>query len=420
MTERIAYWDGLRGWAAVAVVLYHLDQHLVPSLHAPPALAADGLADDAPLRLFFSFVAEGRLAVAIFFVLSGIVLSAAVSDRRTRAGEPGGPPKPTFAGLAAKRYLRLALPMLGSTLLGLLAFTVFTGSDFLRLGILTGHDESVLSTCAACVTPTLSGALLEGLWSTFVGYSPEYNRVLWTIYIEFIGSLLVFLLILGPPSPVLRRVVAAAIFMVVGTAFIGSFFLGVLINEFAPMLAHRLQTSRSRGPGMATDAVGILAAVIGLGWRGLIPAWAPIAHMAASVEQALTTAGWIISPEIVRADLVVVGCAISPSLQRLLSLRSSVFLGRISFSLYLTHFPIFMIAVFPLFLHIVHVGMDVTVPALALAAVAVGLALAVAVAYEVAVERPAVALSGRVGGFLDRLWARCMQRYARGRVQPAP
>ena len=88
---RFRFLDGLRGWAAVVVLLHHLFIDGLPanSFMADRALWA---------KVFFL---NGTLAVSVFFVISGFSLSI----RYLETGDGG------FGRIAAGRYLRLALPI---------------------------------------------------------------------------------------------------------------------------------------------------------------------------------------------------------------------------------------------------------------------------------------------------------------------
>src|SRR5579872_7415052 len=79
-SQRLAFVDGLRGVAALAVMLYHLV----------------GRTSAGVLTQY------GFLGVAIFFVLSGFVIASVVGDRRVDAG---------FLGrFALRRMVRLDIP----------------------------------------------------------------------------------------------------------------------------------------------------------------------------------------------------------------------------------------------------------------------------------------------------------------------
>jgi peptidoglycan/LPS O-acetylase OafA/YrhL len=89
---RLRFLDGLRGWAAVVVLLHHVFIDGLP---------ANALMADRSLwaKVFFL---NGTLAVSVFFVISGFSLS--IRYLETGNGSALG-------RIAAGRYLRLALPI---------------------------------------------------------------------------------------------------------------------------------------------------------------------------------------------------------------------------------------------------------------------------------------------------------------------
>ena len=83
------YLDGLRGWAALVVLIGHIGNVLL-SNQRPPVLP---------------FFADGQLAVYIFFVLSAYVLSVGYLEKK----DPNIP-----LALAIRRYPRLTIPIITS------------------------------------------------------------------------------------------------------------------------------------------------------------------------------------------------------------------------------------------------------------------------------------------------------------------
>jgi peptidoglycan/LPS O-acetylase OafA/YrhL len=405
MTPRTAYFDGLRGWAALAVVLYHFDAGLRPPFLHPPdtdGIGSGGASAWALLRLVFGFVADGELAVAIFFILSGIVLSSAVASQLKRSVDASHV-RPTFLGLALKRYVRLGLPMVGSAVLGYGAFLFFTGADFRRLAELAELEPlnwpARMADCGPCISPTLGGALAEGIWGTYLR-RPDYNHVLWTIPIEFVGSLLIFSFMLYFRSPGARRFAASFAFLAGAGSYFSEFFLGMLLFELSPAL-HRYIRSGERKRWLA-DASGLFLIALGLtglAWPAVFPA---LEGAIADGLRSLSFIPWAGSPAFVRAALVTTGCFLSPSAQCLLSGSLSVFLGRVSFSLYLIHAAILRIVVFPLFIRFVGAGADPNLVTLALVLLTTPIMLGLAAFYFGCVERPSIALAGNLGRTVDR------------------
>ncbi|WP_458096239.1 acyltransferase family protein [Roseomonas sp. WA12] len=80
--ERFLALDGARGWAAAAVILYHAILQYSPALNAnvgdPPAqlLGLEGVISKTALTLF-----NGQVAVTLFFIISGFVLSRSLQAR---------------------------------------------------------------------------------------------------------------------------------------------------------------------------------------------------------------------------------------------------------------------------------------------------------------------------------------------------
>lgn len=104
--------DGLRGVAALAVVVYHSVLGLAPTAHfedllvQPVQLVQSGY---ALLTRIILIVFNGKLAVAYFFVLSGAVLMKSLNDERSAAPA-------TAVKFAARRLIRLYPTLIGCLL----------------------------------------------------------------------------------------------------------------------------------------------------------------------------------------------------------------------------------------------------------------------------------------------------------------
>jgi len=93
---RLHFLDGLRGWAAVVVLLYHVFCDGLPVSSFPSSVA----------RLFLPF--NAMYAVFVFFLVSGFALATPYLV----SGDPR-----TLIKIGAGRYLRLAIPIFGVSLL---------------------------------------------------------------------------------------------------------------------------------------------------------------------------------------------------------------------------------------------------------------------------------------------------------------
>jgi peptidoglycan/LPS O-acetylase OafA/YrhL len=114
--------DGLRGYAAIAVVIFHsiLDRDPTQNLRVvrPPFQEIHGLYDVVTKLIFMAV--SGETAVVLFFVLSGAVLFESLKQRHA------GPVR-TAAGFFIRRFLRL-YPAFFVALSGCLVAFVVAGS----------------------------------------------------------------------------------------------------------------------------------------------------------------------------------------------------------------------------------------------------------------------------------------------------
>jgi peptidoglycan/LPS O-acetylase OafA/YrhL len=100
--QRFDSLDGLRGLAALTVVVFHFFSAYVPGLLADQT-DTPWWGSDTPLAILFN----GDFAVCVFFVLSGFVIANSAAQGRT-----------AFALNVVRRYFRLAAPVAASTVIG--------------------------------------------------------------------------------------------------------------------------------------------------------------------------------------------------------------------------------------------------------------------------------------------------------------
>jgi len=173
--------EGLRGIAAIVVVIYHflLAFYLFSFFGGHENSIQRGFFEDNlygnPLMVFLS----GTFAVAIFFALSGFVLSIAFFQVKKAE---------IVKKMAAKRYIRLMLPALAATLLCF--FAIILGLS--RFQEVVAITQSPWLYASWNFSPTLFDAVKSAVFGIFVEGASPFNNVLWTMKTEFIGSFIVF------------------------------------------------------------------------------------------------------------------------------------------------------------------------------------------------------------------------------------
>lgn len=293
--DRLLFLDGVRGWAALAVVLYHL----LPTF----LLTAE---QQQAVRWLMPPI-DGALAVVVFFVVSGFSLSIAFVRKGSRLN---------IASLAIRRYPRLLIPVLAATLVAYAMMRTGLNSAP-QLAAMTGHTNWPAK--AYQFSPSFLDAIRFGTWDVFFDYddSRAYSPVLWTMSVEMAGSALVLgaLAALGK-SPV-RWIAYGALWA--AFAYLGSpltaFVAGIVLAE----IYDRRVISRLRRSNASLFLSLLMIAGV----------W-----IVSVVERPLYANATAVS---IFGTIVVAAVVISDVLNRAMSCRISRKLGHLSFPLYLTH-----------------------------------------------------------------------------------
>lgn len=313
--------DGLRGLAAVSVVVSHLILAFFPAalthyfawVAAPGAIY--GRVESILATPGLSVLWNGSFSVSIFFVLSGYVLTKSLVERQDVS---------IARSLAARRYFRLAGPVLGSALF---AF------GLMSLGLYHSVDVAAMTSSAWLkgmwnVTPNFFQAVREGLFGAIFRGEVSYNPVFWTMRIEFIGSLL----ILSYRCLTLCRrsqVVGATIYVILTVSFAP--------GEWVAYLAFLLGTHLNDVPALKRRGALYSLAVIGLYLGGIDSSW--LYRWLEYIPVAAPDRNGVSA--VVGAALLVYAVK-SGAFSALLRCGLVQFLGRISYSLYLVHLPIIL------------------------------------------------------------------------------
>ncbi|AKB33494.1 acyltransferase, putative [Methanosarcina siciliae HI350] len=319
MAGKITYLDGLRGVAAVNVMIMHFFVALAPAMVYGSEMPShfgqlDLLFSNTP----FGLIGAGNFSVCIFFTLSGYVLT----QKYFKTKDNG-----VIISSAVRRYLRLFVP-------------VFAAVMFSYLLASAGLYRSYLETMAVSAgsnyrgywdfTPGIVDAVKEAVWdSFFVGGKTPYNPVLWTMNIEFFGSMLVFAMALLFGS--LRN--RWTFYLASTVLFLNSYYLAFIIGmAFA-------DTSSSKMPVFKTDNNILLSIIL---VSGLFLGSYPLSPVTTGSLYAFLNTGFFKTPEaayhIIGAGMIMYVLLNSRGLQAVFSSPLPLFLGKISYSLYLVHF----------------------------------------------------------------------------------
>jgi peptidoglycan/LPS O-acetylase OafA/YrhL len=363
-TKRVRFLDGLRGWAAIVVLLHHIFIDGLPA----NAFMAD--------RVLWAkvFFLNGTLAVCIFFVVSGFSLSIRYLD----TGDDRG-----LARLAAGRYLRLALPIF--------AICAITYGLLLWGIIPPAPQRPPPLDMFLTFTPTIERLLSFSLFKVFVAYAgaDTYDPPLWTMSYEFFGSFVVFAIIAYLRASSLRTLVLAVLFVALAACqtYFALFVAGILI---ADLFRRGAWPAAADWAGAALCITGLLLILLPNSWFGLV--------------------------YVAGATCMTAGAAFCAPVRRFFENRLSSFLGWISFPLYLVQAAV----IYAFSLH----GLDLlaslgVAPAMQRWIVG-GVTIPIAILFAVMfcpINDAAVALSRRFGASFAALCEEIGRRRAR-RVHP--
>jgi peptidoglycan/LPS O-acetylase OafA/YrhL len=359
--------DGMRGIAALYVVLHHIWQFAV---YAP--------ASSLPPRWFsvFSVLKYGEYGVTVFIVLSGFCLMLPV----LRGPDRGVTGTRAWLGEFARRRSCRVLPAYGVALAG--SMLLIAAVPALRSASGTPWDLSVPSFSTAEI-----GSHLLLIHNWFEDLRFAFNGPLWSVALE-LQIYFVFALLL---LPIWRRWNLAAAVSIACVLAAGTLLLGA--DHASPEM-------------LAMFALGMTGAAVGtsndfVAWREKLPWRATTTLLLLSVIAVTAVAPMVLSVDHAStAGVIVVGLAtmaamISMSiarlgdepvtgLPRLLAAPLPRRLGGFSFSLYLVHYP--LVALVSL-VFLDHFQLDVATTFGLLVAIGVPLSLTCAYALHRTVER---------------------------------
>ncbi|WP_252059291.1 acyltransferase [Acinetobacter sp. AHP123] len=317
--------ESIRGLACIAVVFSHLLGTFYPQLHSfyESKLPKFELAEtiyNSP----FAFLYSGTGAVFIFFVLSGYVLTLS-SLKNTDY-------KKRFFISITKRYPRLAIPALFSCLLMFLVLQI--NVDVSRIAEAMQRIK---------IEPNFFDALYNGSIGAFLFGDQRYNRALWTMRIELFGSIIIYLACLLQYRPIFRHLFLLLITLISIIVLPELMMLGFL----SFIIGHYFYFIQKHIP----EALSILIFIFGLylcGAHNTSTSYSFFSNfLGEKTYDYLNFTGGV---------LVVFSVLKSKIIDDILDKKPLIWLGKVSFAIYLIHLSIIYIVCIPIFNYLLDNG----------------------------------------------------------------
>ena len=375
--DKLAYLEGLRGVAALMVVLCHLRYTFAISstdtLLEQLKQRTDSYLLSYIVNSIVNIMFDGNLAVYIFWFMSAYVISIKLFMQDDS--------QYLFQSFS-KRYFRLMLPALGSILfaLSLLHFGLMYNSQLAqKLG--TGYQNGWLGSFYQFDANILE-AVKSGLWNTFFNYDDRtsYNASLWTMNPELYGSMFCFLLFGVVGNNRYRHMFYLIIMcgtFILKTYWLTSFLFGFFmcdINYSKPNWIKKTIDFLTQNKFINT-VIFICLIIIGgkSNYFGFF--------------------------DLFISSLIVIIIMRTFYLQQLLQNAFMVWLGKISFSLYLIHLP--LICSFSCYLYLT-LNLEHQTKVLLISSLTIALALFISYIFTKFIDKNAVVFANKFASWLTK------------------
>ncbi|WP_099469136.1 acyltransferase family protein [Konateibacter massiliensis] len=318
--KRLTYLEGLRGAAAIMVFLCHFGYAFYYALYSTEIAEAnlpgnlDALIAVTPLNILYN----GKVAVRIFFLLCGYVICIRYFQTRD---------KNYLVTSAAKRYFRLIVPILFIEFITYILMKA--GAYHNGAAAVISHSEDWFMNFNAA-EPLFLGMLKEAFFTAFFQQASTYNNVLWIIKYEFLGSLLVYLILYVTGKWKYRDILYIALILLCMRNDYVCILIGMLLCD----LMHSESVFLNKF--CKNKFILFLSTVVGMIFA---------TYPAGGTNLDGTFYRYLGEPRVI--IFYVIGCTLlfwvllnSRMAQKLFEGKVLQFLGKHSFGIYLVHFPI--------------------------------------------------------------------------------
>lgn len=315
--ERFTALEGVRGLAAIVVVIFHslylFYPQIIYGINTQMAATQHMRFEEDLHGSIIGASFSGILAVSIFFVLSGFVLTVGFLQKKDPA---------ILRRQAVKRYVRLMPPALAVIILCYLVLK-FNLDQHIQSVAVSGSTHMLHQWDMA---PDIFKAIKQAVWGIFTSGSVSYNPVLWTMQYEFMGAFLVFAIALLFGSSRYRWLIYGVVLLGVFNTWYLGFVLGLILAD--------LHTSGY------LEKINKKMLLVGLGGALLIGGYPPVAVEGTIYEHIYITSLGTHNLSFytgIAAFVILLSILRFESLSRFFSHRYIAALGKYTYSLYLTH-----------------------------------------------------------------------------------
>jgi peptidoglycan/LPS O-acetylase OafA/YrhL len=345
MRNKLLFIEGLRGFAAMIVVFQHLVLLFYPTFYTGDFKTAhlsgslEHFISVTPFNIFYN----GNFAVCLFFVLSGFVLS--YKYFKTKEDK-------VLYTYAIKRYFRLLLPVAFSVLF-VLTLLYFLKPDLVKAEAYTGAGVWLKGLFSE--KPQAGDVIYNIFIDVFWNSNNKYNPVLWTMGVEFLGSLILFALLFLSRGK--KIVVPLFILSFVALCFFEKYFYAAFLGGSLICYFYVQNKDELKIPlwlKIILFMAGIYLASYPTSWQ----------YYSESIYKPLTS----IPFSVMDLSLITGSCLLfylvvgTISAQKFFSKKLFEFLGKISFSNYLIHFVILICISLNIFLQLIpHFSYNISV-----------------------------------------------------------
>lgn len=315
--NRKTHLEGLRGLASLIVVFNHMAVAFYPALyngninqiHTRNSLEI--FISKNPLNIIFN----GNTAVCIFFILSGYVLTNKFFKTQDNN---------IIISSALKRYIRLAIPIFVSILfvfilMKLNMFYNITAAELSKSDFWLGQFWKF--------NPSVWDMIYNSFYKVMLIGDSSFNTVLWTMNTELLGSFLVFITALFIYRIKRRYVLYIPLLYIFFNTYYFAFLLGLILSD--------LDTNNKFLNYINKWYLNILIVICGL----FLASYPTGINTKDTIYNFITYSfcnSYMLN-HIIGSFMIMISIINSRFLQTLFSNKIFVFLGKISFPMYLLH-----------------------------------------------------------------------------------